>query len=239
MTVERRTIPTEVRADDEGGKLAGYAAVFYRADDPGTEFQLWPGLKERIMPGAFERAIAEDDVRGLFNHDANIVLGRNTAGTLALSEDGQGLRYVITPPSSRADVVESVERGDVTGSSFAFRVKAERYVEDPREEGAEIREIEEVELFDVGPVTFPAYEGSTAEKASRGYAQTVAPEVRARGAAHPVELDEATPEPGTTSNGQEGTTSNQPPEPSVDEAERDAARADRERRLRVIDVETA
>lgn len=168
--MERRYVGskgTSVRMSGDGDerKIEGYGAIFYDGS-AGSEYELWQGVKERIMPGAFDRAIREgDDTRALFNHDANLVLGRTSAGTLALSVDQRGLKYEITPPKSRADVIEAIERGDVTGSSFGFRVTDEGW---RMENDVEIREIRGVELFDVSPVTYPAYEGTSVGLRSDG-----------------------------------------------------------------------
>jgi HK97 family phage prohead protease len=142
--------------------LVGYAAVFYDGT-PRTEFELYSGLVERVQRGAFERAIGEDDVRALFNHSENQILGRNTAKTLRLLEDKTGLRYEIDLPDTATgrDVATAVQRGDISGSSFAFRVKREQFTE--VEEGATVRDILEVApLYDVGPVTYPAYKATSA-----------------------------------------------------------------------------
>jgi len=155
----------EERAD-KSTRIVGYGAVYYDGTD-GTQFRLWDDMLERIMPGAFDRAIKEDDVRGLFNHDPSMVLGRSKAGTMALASDERGLRYEIIPgdTSVARDVREHLKRGDVTGSSFAFTVTDEQY---RKEDGIHIREIHGVRLYDVGPVTFPAYEGTTAGARMRG-----------------------------------------------------------------------
>jgi len=147
---------TECRVDGtENKRITGYASVFYDGT-PDTEYELWDDTRERIMPGAFDRAIAEDDVRALFNHDANMLLGRNKAGTLSLRADKTGLAYDISPPDTEIgrSVAESIKRGDLSGSSFAFIVDKEEI----RSEGKMvIREVKAVRLFDVGPVTYPAY----------------------------------------------------------------------------------
>jgi hypothetical protein len=112
-----------------------------------------------------------DDARGLFNHDANQVLGRVGAGTLKLALDATGLRYEIAPgdTSVARDVLEFVRRGEVSGSSFSFRLERggqtwTTVTEGPDGYVDELREITDVaELFDVGPVTFPAYEGTSAD----------------------------------------------------------------------------
>lgn len=157
-------ITLEARADGKPPVLIGYGAVFHNPADPGTEYKLGRGLKERIMPTAFDRALFQEkqDVRGLFNHDANLVLGRSSAGTMLLTKDAKGLRYEITPPGTQVgrDVVELVKRGDVTGSSFSFRTGRQAFIE--ADDGMDVRELHDVDLFDVGPVCFPAYTSATA-----------------------------------------------------------------------------
>ncbi|AMV23431.1 Caudovirus prohead protease [Gemmata sp. SH-PL17] len=161
------------RSDGALPLIAGYAAVFYRADDPATEYEMWaadsygPRVVERIMPRAFDKAIKEDDVRGLFNHDSAVVLGRSGAGTLRLSVDSVGLRYEIDPPDTQAarDLIKSLQRGDISGSSFAFypRDTSRRDVAAIDGKPAElVIERNDLQLFDVGPVTFPAYTGASA-----------------------------------------------------------------------------
>jgi len=160
------TIQIEERGEGEDKKrvITGYGAVFYRDNDPGTEFELWDGVIERIENGAFDRAIKEkDDARGLFNHDPNMLLGRVSAGTMALISDKNGLRYEIDINDDDPDherVVRKIQRGDLTGSSFSFRVKKQEWIGGEEKE-PDIRLIKDVELFDTGPVTFPAYESTT------------------------------------------------------------------------------
>lgn len=149
----------------EGGSpiIEGYAAVFYRRGDSGTEYRLDKDIVERISPKAFERAVKEKhDARGLFNHDKNFILGRVEAGTLRLSVDERGLRYEIDVPDTTAgrDVVTSIERGDLSGSSFAFEPSA-RGVKWTEEGRTLVRNLEDLDVFDVGPVTMPAYTGTT------------------------------------------------------------------------------
>lgn len=170
MKPERRFVPNgkrsmvECRGEGDDKQITGLAAVYYNSKDPDTEFQLWPGVVERIMPGAFDKVIKSNaDVRGLFNHDSNFVLGRTTAGTMRLKSNKTGLDYEIDPPDTTIarDLQVSLERGDISGSSFAFTVASETW-RDGEEEGSEVREINEIgELFDVGPVTYPAYSATT------------------------------------------------------------------------------
>jgi len=181
MVAEKRFLTAaraglNVRADgDNPPRIEGYGAVFYDADDPGTEYKLWRDVYERIASGAFERAIREDDVRSLFNHDANIVLGRNRSdpATLSLKEDEVGLFYSALPPDTqlaRDQVIAPIQRGDVDGSSFMFVAKRVVWIEEKDgDREIDIRQIEEVELWETGPVVFPAYDSTTAGvRAARG-----------------------------------------------------------------------
>lgn len=161
--IERRFIPRgagEVRASKrEDGKIGivGTAAV----TDSLSEV-LW-GFREKIAPGAFDQALKGSDVRGLFNHDPNYVLGRVKSGTMTLRADARGLHYEIAElPESRADVAEAIQRGDVDGNSFAFTVAKDEWEYPSDGKSPAIRTITEIEeLFDVGPVTYPAYPQTT------------------------------------------------------------------------------
>jgi hypothetical protein len=142
--------------------ITGYAAVFYNPANPGSEFELAPGLFERLMPTAFNNALArQDDALGLFNHNADLVLGRVSSGALRLVADTVGLKYSIDPPDTSVgrDVSELLARQDVRGSSFAFIPTAER---ERRDGSKRVIEVHDLQLFDVGPVAYPAYAGTTA-----------------------------------------------------------------------------
>ena len=154
MKKEVRTVPIELRVegDDESKKITGHAAVFGKwSEDLG-------GFREKIREGAFSKTIKEADVRALFNHDPNFVLGRNKAGTLSLEEDKKGLAISIDPPDTQwaRDLTTSIERGDITQMSFGFRTVKDQWTT-PQDGKENQRELLEVELFDVSPVTFPAY----------------------------------------------------------------------------------
>lgn len=136
------------RADDQPPMIAGYAAVFNT-----LSVELW-GFREKIAPGAFAGSLG-DDVRALWNHETGIVLGRTKSGTLRLAEDEVGLAIEIDPPASAANYVETIERGDVDQMSFAFRALEQTWDED--DEGVLVRTLLKVKLYEVSPVTFPAY----------------------------------------------------------------------------------
>lgn len=164
---------THIRSDGSKNRiLTGYAAVFYDGT-PETQYELWNDsygrAVERIMPGAFDAAMGKpDDVRALWNHDPNWILGRTSAQTLRLTVDRRGLLYEIDLPNTQMarDIEEHVRRGDVTGSSFSFEIRPGgdkwRTAQDEESNYYDVREILSVELFDVGPVTFPAYVGTSA-----------------------------------------------------------------------------
>lgn len=153
--IERRAFPVEFRVKraDDHAKIVGHAAVFNT-----LSAELW-GFREEVAPGAFSQTIEQDDVRALFNHDPNFVLGRNTAKTLRLSEDDKGLLYEIDPPDTQfaRDLMVSIERGDITQNSFSFSVlpDGQEWREDGN--GTLIRTLTHVKLYDISPVTFPAY----------------------------------------------------------------------------------
>lgn len=149
---------TEVRLSDAGTPdpvIEGYAAVF---DQP-TVIQDWfGGYRETIAPGAFKKTIREADVRALFNHNPDWVLGRNKAGTLTLKEDDHGLAVTIHPPDTAVarDLVESMRRGDINQMSFGFETIKDQWTF-AKDEELDDRRLLEVRLWDVSPVTFPAY----------------------------------------------------------------------------------
>ena len=155
--IQRRYYPIdELRTDDDETKIMGYAAVFDELSQP-----LALGQRERIEQGAFENSIQRDDVRALWNHDPSYVLGRNQSGTLTLEEDEKGLWVEIDPPDTQwaNDLMESIERGDVDQMSIGFQVvdyHRER-METDDEEDEIINILTEAKLYDVSPVTFPAY----------------------------------------------------------------------------------
>lgn len=136
--------------DDTKPKIVGYAAVFNSmSEDLGYYYEM-------ISPGAFTESIAKDDIRALYNHDPNYILGRTKNGTLTLREDSKGLYVEIIPPDTTwaSDVLKAIARGDIDQMSFGFKVIEERW--QPGDEKP-LRIIQKAQLFDVSPVTFPAY----------------------------------------------------------------------------------
>lgn len=155
MNIEKRNFvldELEIRElDNNEKKIIGYAAVFGSLSNDLGNF------RELIDPNAFDGR-TEDDVRFLINHDANLILGRTLSGTLSLSIDEKGLRYEATIPDTQAgrDLIVSMNRGDITQSSFAFTVEKDDWSQDNE---TMIRTIKKVSrLYDVSAVTYPAYE---------------------------------------------------------------------------------
>lgn len=148
----------EARADDEKRTLVGYAAVF----NSDTSIGDW--WIERIAPGAFAATIG-GDVRALVDHDMGRVIGRTKSGTLRLSEDDRGLRVEVDVPNTTDgnDLWTLVERGDISGMSFGFRVTKQEWDETG---DVPIRTIQAVDLFEVSAVAFPAYDDTTIGKRS-------------------------------------------------------------------------
>ena len=163
---EIRTYCQEVRASpSEDGKtwrFEGYAAVFDSwSEDLG-------GFRERIARGAFKNAIERgDDVRALINHDPNLVIGRTTAGTARLSEDEHGLRFEIDAPdvTYARDLRENMRCGNISQCSFSMVVDRETWT-DVRD-GLSERTIEDVHLYDISIVTYPAYQATSAAARSK------------------------------------------------------------------------
>lgn len=175
--VERRMFQVSelrvARRDGGGATIVGYAAVFDK-----LSVDLF-GFREKVAPGAFAESIAAgDDVRALWNHDPNIVLGRTKSGTLRLAEDETGLRVEIdTPDTQQArDLVAVIERGDVDQMSFAFRTLKDKWQIDGEEQY--VRTLLQVKLYDVSPATYPAYpDTSMGVRAAPGTAHPVYGEI--------------------------------------------------------------
>lgn len=182
--IERRFFRSEARAkksDDGKMVVGGYGALFNQYTNMG-----W--FAEVVMPGFFD-GIKDDRCACLFNHDPSAVLGRKANKTLTLKVDEKGLDYEAILPASRADVHELIDGGYIYESSFAFTVAKATWEEVDRSVLAgllsesdldmltyggkiSVRKLEKGrELFDVSPVTFAAYEGTTTDTriARRGF----------------------------------------------------------------------
>lgn len=156
--VRATSTAVEVREADEKVAIQGYASVFNQAVD------IWGMFDETIDTRAFDRALSEkQDTRALANHNSSLLLGRVSNGTVELKTDEHGLHDTIYPnmqTSVGRDWVEFIKRGDIKGQSFQFTVAADKWTFAKGQKDK--RHILEIgDLLDVGPVTFPAYEGTT------------------------------------------------------------------------------
>ncbi|AJA22208.1 TPA: HK97 family phage prohead protease [Bacillus thuringiensis] len=156
-TKETRTfditkLSTRDATEEQPSKITGYAAVFNSKTTIGGWFD------EVIEPGAFARSLSENsDIRALFNHNWDNVLGRTKSGTLRLEEDEKGLKFEIELPNTSVgrDLAESMSRGDINQCSFGFWITEENW--DYSVEPA-LRTIKEVELYEISVVSIPAYD---------------------------------------------------------------------------------
>ena len=154
---EKRTIAysnLEVRSEGNGNTLVGYAAIFDSPSEPMP-------FTEYVKRGAFSKTINDGaDVRLLIDHEG-VPLARSKSGTLVLEEDDKGLRVEAELDPNNPDaarIMSAMKRGDLNQMSFAFRT-----IKDSWNTDRSVRELREVQLFDVSVVTFPAYEETVAE----------------------------------------------------------------------------
>jgi len=164
-TPERRFITgAHLRAaEGETPGIAGIAAVYSQQYDTGWYI-------ETIAPGAFTRALSEQqDVRCLFNHDVNNILARTKNGTMRLTDSAAGLKFEADTDSTTSivrDVPAMISRGDIDGCSFSFNVREASWRDEFDANGNYVqsyRTIEDLDLYDVGPVTFPAYTATSVD----------------------------------------------------------------------------
>jgi hypothetical protein len=154
---EFRSMPVrELRVNEDGKKITGYASIF------NEETEIASFFREVIRPGAFKRAIRENqNVYALKNHDPNLILARTANDSLALKEDKKGLWIEFDPPDTQTgrDMVEEIRTGLVDEMSFAFMSVEEKWTE--KKDELSLREIIDVDLFDVSPVTYAQYQGTS------------------------------------------------------------------------------
>ncbi len=144
----------ELRAEGDALSLSGYAAVF------NTLSQNLGGFVEQVDPSAFDGTLSrsERNVLGAWNHNLDTLLATTESGTLVLATDERGLSYSMQLDPSDPDaqrVAAKVRSGMVRGSSFSFAVRADSW--DTTDSGFPLRTLEDVVLYELGPVASPAY----------------------------------------------------------------------------------
>lgn len=175
METELRTInfksEFQTREEETGEKvIAGYFIVYNQ------QTELWKGFFEEIAKGACTKSLGLNDIRALYNHDTNFVLGRKSVGTLFLREDDYGVygEIIINDNDSEAlNVYERVKRGDIDGCSFGF------YSDYENEEYIRLTEditkciIKEVDVREISVCPFPAYPQTQISARKQGFERKV------------------------------------------------------------------
>lgn len=172
--LEARGYIFEVRADtDEGPVITGLGSPYDQPTRIEGFFEEWD---EVVAPGAWRNTISRDgaDIISTFNHNVDNLLGRTSAGTLALEDTEEGLVYTVQVNEADPQAMgihARVARQDISGSSVWFRVTHEEW-EDPTDDNdldVPRRTILDAELFEVGPVTFPAFPQTTSQARAAGF----------------------------------------------------------------------
>jgi uncharacterized protein len=137
--------------------IEGYFALYE------SETELWEGSYEIITKGAFDNTITKNDIRALWNHNTQYVLGRNKNGSLQLKADDKGLFGIIKLPNTQYanDLYQLVQRGDIDQASFGFNILDEDFEE--LASGGYRWRINEIDLHEISVVTFPAYENTSVQ----------------------------------------------------------------------------
>lgn len=164
------TAPFEVRAESDSNAIKyikGYAALY---NVPCIIYERGQAIQETIMPGAFDMADMSD-IRCLLNHDSNFIFGRSSAATLEVGTDDTGLWYdcrLDLDIQSHSDLYKQIERGDISQSSFAFSWPKDGVTTTTTAPGEpNLREINIIDwVYDVSPVTYPAYAETSVEARS-------------------------------------------------------------------------
>ncbi len=155
----------ESKQDGVIGVLAGYAAVFNQRSEVMFDFV------EIVKPGAFKRSLdSGEDVRALAHHQSAGIIGRRSAKTLRVNEDAKGLAIEVDVPDTTVgrDLLTLVKRGDITGMSFGFQTVQDKWSWEQAQGQPKlyVRELLDVDLFEVSAVTWPAYPSTSVEARS-------------------------------------------------------------------------
>lgn len=179
----------ELRAEKKEGSagvIGGYAAVFDKMSEPMGLFTIF---RERIAKGAFQDALAKNDIRALWSHDSSQILGRTGNETLKVKEDEIGLNFELDLPDTTLgrDAFVSINRRDVTAMSFGFFVEEDSWI--LADDGSAVRTILKADLFEVSPVAFPAYPQTTVDARELRDLETIAKKlVETKNNGHSIDL---------------------------------------------------
>lgn len=184
MKYETRVLhrPLESRKDDDGNAyIEGLGIVFNElSEDLG-------GFQERILPEAIE-GVDLSDVYSFINHDPNLIMGRTKSGTMEVEVKSDGVHYRVKPPKSALTYIENIQRGDIDGSSFSFRIAQDGDSWEDRDGQVPLRTIKKFSAIkEIGAVVGPAYTMTSSDVALRNldeWRKSQEPEV--------PEIDEAT-----------------------------------------------
>lgn len=148
----RETRTSTIPLEATGNKIGGYAIVW---DSPATIRDSAGRAFTEVVRRESISLAAEKDILCCLNHDVNQLLGRTSSKTLTLRQDQQGLYYeCVLPEYLKPKIQEQIQRGDLTGCSFTFEIKRDKW---SRRDNTPYRELLDIEVFEVGPVVSPAY----------------------------------------------------------------------------------
>jgi len=161
--MNKRDLKTKFKVTREASNpnesiIEGYFALYEQ------ETELFEGSYEIITRGAFENTL-NNDIRALWNHNTQFVLGRNKTGSLELKADEKGLFATIKLPNTQyaSDLYELIQRGDVDQCSFGFNIPVGGETLEELASGGYRWRINEIDLHEVSVVTFPAYENTSVQ----------------------------------------------------------------------------
>lgn len=156
-SLEIRFVSGNLRADSTKSKLAGFAILY---DSPSQDLG---GFVEQVKPGALKRSLSNpDNIKAYVEHDPHKLLARVGSGTLELREQDKGIYFELSLPdvSYARDLGVLVERGDIGGVSFGFRVNPGGEVWEMRG-GQLMRDLTDISLHEISIVSDPAYTDTT------------------------------------------------------------------------------
>lgn len=161
-TIDNTKCLYECRYSQEGDKqefISGMGIVY------NAETEILPGIFESIRPGAFSKSLNRfDEIKSFINHDPSLILSTTrSTPPLEITDNENSLVFVspIPPTTYGRDLAINVGRGNISGASFSFMIHDGGEIYSIDEDGNYHREIISAEIYEVGPVTNPAYQQTT------------------------------------------------------------------------------